>query len=107
MREKWAYVTISTPLAEEDEDATSSSGPVDFGMGFEPQANFLARWYAHALSVGLGDPSCRQIVLGAHWIWEQSAARYPIHDLSPSPFHGHRRFRFGRATGQDEVGVGS
>lgn len=47
-------------------------------MGFEPQADFLARLYTHALSAGLEDPSCRQIVLvsdGAHWIGEQSAAR--------------------------------
>ena len=50
-------------------------------MGFEPQADFLARLYAHALRSGLEDPSCRQIVLladGAHWIWEQSATHLRV-----------------------------
>jgi len=50
---------------------------VDYCIGFEPQPAFLARLYAHALSAGLEDPSCRQLVLaadGAHWIREQSAA---------------------------------
>ena len=57
------------PLAEDDEGAKSSDGPVDDGMGFEPQANCLARRYAHAVSAGLEDPACRPIVLvadGAH-----------------------------------------
>lgn len=70
------------PLStEEKDDAKPSYGSVDYCMGFEPQAEFLARLYAHALQAGLEDPSCRQIVLvadGAHWIWEQSATHLRI-----------------------------
>ena len=36
---------------------------VDYCVGFEPQADFLPRMYAHALQAGLKDSSCRQIVL--------------------------------------------
>jgi hypothetical protein len=65
------------PLStEETDEANPSYRSVDYCVGFEPQAKFLARLYAHALPAGLEDPSCRQIVLvadGAHWIWEQSA----------------------------------
>lgn len=64
------------PLSGAKNDSKPSYESADYCMGFEPQADFLARLYAHALQVGLEDPSCHQIVLvadGAHWIWEQSA----------------------------------
>ncbi len=70
------------PLSTEEKDGTKPSyGSVDYCMGFEPHADFLARLYAHALQAGLEDPSCRQIVLvadGAHWILEQSAAHLRV-----------------------------
>lgn len=56
-------MAIQEAPSEQNEDVNPSHGPMDDGMRFEPQADFLARWYAHALSVGLEKPSCRPIVL--------------------------------------------
>ena len=68
------------PLAPEEEPCLSSA-EVNYCVGFEPQADFLPRLYAHALQMGLDDPSCRHLVLigdGAHWIWEESAAHLQV-----------------------------
>jgi len=65
-----------SPCVTQEENRPSYAG-TDYCVGFEPQADFLPRLYAHALQMGLDDPSCRQMVLigdGAHWIWEESAA---------------------------------
>lgn len=70
------FEPIPRPLSEEKNEAQPAYESADYCMGFEPQADFLDRLYAHALQAGLEDPSCHQIVLvadGAHWIWEQSA----------------------------------
>jgi hypothetical protein len=70
----------SIPLAaapKEPDEAKSVYQSVDYGVGFEPQADFLPGVYAHALPAGLKDSSGRQIVPiadGAHWIREPSAA---------------------------------
>ena len=69
-----------SPSAVPDDHRPSYAG-TDYCVGFEPQANFLPRLYAHALKMGLEDSSCRQVVLigdGAHGIWEESAAHLRI-----------------------------
>ncbi len=57
-----------SPSAVPDEHRPSYAS-TDYCVGFEPEANFLPRLYAHALKRGSEDPSCRQVVLigdGAH-----------------------------------------
>ena len=69
-------------IAEDDaqEDNRPAYAATEYCVGFEPQAAFLPRLHAHALQMGLDDPSCQHIVVvgdGAHWIWEQSATQLP------------------------------
>lgn len=69
------FESTPRPISVEKNEAKPAYQSADYCMGFEPQADFLARLYAHAVQAGLEDPTCRQIVLvadGAHWIWEQS-----------------------------------
>ena len=68
--------------------ATDTGEPVwqsqttDYCAGFEDREQFWPRVYAHALAMGLEDPSCQQVVLmgdGAHWIWDHG----PVHLRPP------------------------